>query len=88
MAAPISEGTAKATTFFNLDSLEKQAMYLLVEITSQENIYNTANTENQINRATVAVNFDNKTVLGQLALTLTDAAITGKLVDGCVAFLP
>ena len=88
MAAPFASGTPKATEFFSLSSLEKQAMFLLIELTAQENVFNTANPENLSNRATVATNYDAKTVIGQLSLTLSDSAITGKLVDGCQAFLP
>lgn len=63
-------------------------MYLLIELTALENTFNTANPETLSNRATVATNYDTKTVIGQLNCALSDNAITGKLVDGVQNFLP
>lgn len=88
MTVPIQAGSAQATEFFALTSLEKQAMYLLVDLTSLENVYNTANPNSVSNRATVAVNYETKTVVGQLTCSLSDNAVTGKLVDGVQNFLP
>jgi hypothetical protein len=88
MASPIASGSTKATEFFALSSLEKQAMYLLIEITAGENSYNTANPSTPSNRATVAVNYDTKAIVGQLNCALSDAAVQGKLVDGVQNFLP
>ncbi|MEH1962190.1 MAG: hypothetical protein V7L05_20420 [Nostoc sp.] len=87
MASPIVLGSAQATEFFAYPSLEKQAMSLIVLLTSLENIYNTANPAAVSNRATTAVNYETKSVIGQLTLALTDNAITGKLVDGVQTFL-
>ncbi|MEH2318558.1 hypothetical protein [Nostoc sp.] len=87
MAAPIVSGSAQATEFFAYTSLEKQAMSLIILLTSQENVYNTANPASPSNRATTAVNYETKTVVGQLSCALTDSAITGKLVDSVQTFL-
>lgn len=88
MASPITSGSAKATEFFALATLEKQAMFLLIELTAAENAYNTANPNSLSNRATVATNYDTRTIVGQLTCALSDTAITGKLVDGVQNFLP
>lgn len=88
MAIAIASGSTKATEFFALGSLEKQAMYLLIDLTAQENSYNTANPDLVSNRATVAINYESKTVVGQLTCALSDTAVLGKVVDGVQNFLP
>jgi hypothetical protein len=88
MATPIASGSQAATEFFALSSLEKQAMHLLIRLAAAENAFNTANPNTPSNRATVAPNYDARTVIGQLSLALSDDAIQGKLVDGVQAFLP
>ena len=88
MAAPIAANSTLATQFFNQGSLEKQVFFLLIQAASLENAYNTANPNNLSNRATVAVNFDQRTVTGQLTCALSDGAIEGRLVDGVQSFLP
>lgn len=88
MAAPVTSGSALATELFALGTLEKQTMFLLVRIASLENTFNTSNPSALSNRATVAPNYDQRLVTGQLTLTLSDSSIEGKLVDGCQPFLP
>lgn len=88
MSAPIAAGSAAAAEFHQLDNLEAQALYLIIQLTSKENTFNTANPNNLSNRATVAINYDQKTATGQITLALADNAIEGKLVDAIVPFLP
>jgi hypothetical protein len=88
MASPIATGSADATEFFALTSLERQAQYLLIKLSAAENAYNTANPNTPSTRVAVQPNYDSNAVVSQLVLTLSDAAISGKLVDGVQAFLP
>ncbi len=89
MTAPITAASgAKYNELVALTSLEQQAMYILIELTARENIYNTNNPTAVSDRVTVGTNFDTKTIVGQIALSLSDTAVTGKLVDRCTAFLP
>lgn len=88
MASGLVQGTAPLNDLLALPSLEAQAMYLIVLLTSRENEYNTSNPNNLSNRATTAVNYDQKTVTGQVTLALTDSAVTGRLTENVLAFLP
>lgn len=88
MAAKIAAGSALAAEFHALDNLEQQTMFLIATVAGIENEYNSANPDNLQNKATVAVNYDQKTCTGQLTLALADQAVNGRLVDGTLAYLP
>ena len=75
-------------TFLSLPTLEQQAIYLLSKVAITENIFNTNNPENLQNRATIATNYDARTVTVQLTLNLTDGAPFGPLYRGCLPYLP
>lgn len=88
MAAKIASGSPDATEFFSLANLERQAMFLLIRACAAENAYNTNNPNAVSNKATIAVNYDNRTCTGQLTCALSDNAVQGSLVDGVQPFLP
>lgn len=88
MSAPIAPNSAEAAEFHSLDNLEAQALFLITKLTSKENIFNTSNPTALSNRATVAINYDQRTATGQITLALADNAIEGKLVDSILPFLP
>ena len=75
-------------TFVNLPSLEQQAMYIITKVAVAENVFNTNNPENLQNRATIATNYDARSVTVQLTLNLTDIAPFGPLYLGCLPYLP
>ena len=74
--------------FINIQTLEQQAMYLLIKVAMQENLYNTANPDKLQNRATIATNYDARTVTAQLSLNLSDLAMNNALHFGCLPYLP
>lgn len=88
MAPKLIPSSGAGATWTELQSLEQQAMHGIIEVAIRENIYNTANPDNLQNRATIAVNYDNRTVTAQLTLGLTDTAMNGQLVSGCLPYLP
>ena len=75
-------------TFVNLPSLEQQAIYIVGKVAIAENIFNTGNPQNLQNRATIATNYDARTVTVQVTLNLTDVAAFGPLYVGCLPYLP
>lgn len=88
MTARLEPNSDDMAQFNNYASLEQQAFFLISLLVSRENAYNTANPSSLSNRATIAVNFDQRNITGQLTASLNDNAIEGKLVDSIVPFLP
>ena len=57
-----------------LSTLEKQLAWVTSLLSTRENEYNSANSEEQINRVTISTNFDNNTATFQVALPLSNSA--------------
>lgn len=85
MAPPLD--AARQTAFAGLDSLEKQAAYMFVELQARENLYNQTNPTTPQNRITVTPNYDANQVGFQAVLPLNVEAVGQTIVDGVATYL-
>lgn len=85
MTAPLDGNNL--TEFAELNNLEQQVAFVLIQLQARENIYNQANPDTPQNRVTVSPNYDSNQLGLQAVLPLAPSAVTGTIVEGVTTYL-